>query len=347
MASGNEYLGRAKAAQEDEFYTTYEAVSAELTKYADQLRGKRIICPCDWDESLDEILVYASEDYVAGHDLFSPGGSVKVVDTDATDAKVMKDIGLVSCNFVKFLIAHAEAYGIASIAVSGYNPATEEGVRFQDIDYTNYDVAITNPPFSQIREFVDVMFDNGMDFLILAPQLAAKAKNIFPRIVHNEMWLGYYSGDMAFKVPDYFEPRETRYWQDESGQKWRSLGNICWLTTLDVSYRHDWMILVEEYAPEKYPAYSNLDAIEVHKVSEIPYDYKGMMGVPVTFLQKFNPDQFEVIGLGEGDLAKEIGITRNHTGRTKLCYPIKDGFKEVSARVVIRNKHPEERGDAS
>ena len=348
MASGNEYLGRAKAAQEDEFYTTYEAVSAELTKYAEQLRGKRIICPCDWDESLDEVLVYASEDYVAGHDLFSSGGSVKVVDTDATDAKVMKDIGLVSCNFVKFLIAHAEAYGIASIAVSGYNPATEEGVRFQDIDYSNYDVAITNPPFSQIREFVDVMFGSGMDFLILAPQTALKYGNVFPHIMRDEMWPGYFNGSMEFKVPDYYEPRKTRYRQDETGQKWRSLGNICWLTTLDVSYRHDRMILVEEYSPERYPTYENYDAIEVGKVSEIPYDYEGKMGVPITFLNKYNPDQFEIVGLGTGELAKQIGITKNYRGRTDLAYKDADG-NDVRPfdRIVIRNKLVEETSDAS
>ncbi len=114
------------------------------------------------------------------------------------------------------------------------------------------------------------------------------------------MWLRYNSGDMAFCVPDDYEPRETRYWQDESGQKWRSMGNICWITNLDIRKRHEEMILFRRYRSEDYPSYTNFDGIDVAKASDIPCDYSGNMGVPITFMNQHNPDQFEIIGLGEG-----------------------------------------------
>lgn len=141
----NRSLNRAKNEQNDEFYTRYEDISNELTRYREQLRGKRIICPCDWDESLDEVIVYASEEECIKANFYTTDNTVKVVDTDKTDSHIEKDLNLVKCNFVKFLIAHAEAYGIASISVSGYDPAKNKGVRFQDVDYSKYDLVITNP----------------------------------------------------------------------------------------------------------------------------------------------------------------------------------------------------------
>ena len=102
---------------------------------------------------------------------------------------------------------------------------------------------------------------------------------------------------MAFRVPDYYEKRATRYWEDEDGQKWRSMGNACWFTNLDVAKRHEDLILYKSYSSEEYPAYDNFDAIEVAKYKEIPMDYDGVMGVPITFLGKYNPDQFEIVGI--------------------------------------------------
>ena len=337
----NRSLNRAREAQEDEFYTQYEDIAAELPRYRDQMYGKRIICPCDWDESLDEVLVYGSEEYVAGCDLLSPGGTIKTIDTYRSGQHVEKDLDLVKCNFVKFLIAHADTYGIASISVSGYNPLTGEGVRFQDIDYSKYDLVITNPPFSQMREFVDLMFDKKMEFLVVGSINHVTMKEIFERITNGEMWLGYHCGDMSFKVPDYYEPRKTRYWVDETGQKWRSMGNACWFTNLDVSIRHDKMILTETYDPEVYPTYNNLDAIDVDALEKIPYDYPGLMGVPLTILSRYNQEQFELVGFGKGNAAKEIGVGRNHRGRTDIEYTQPDGtYKCPYGRIIIRNRNP-------
>ena len=151
----------------------------------------------------------------------------------------------------------------------------------------------------------------------------------------NKIWLGYGNGDMSFRVPDYFEPRETRFWIDENGQKWRSMGNIAWFTNLDIKKRHEELILVKKYNSEDYPTYDNYNAINVDKTSDIPCDYAGNMGVPITFLDKYSPDQFEIIGIS-GDLAKPIMIEgKKKSGRFYI------GTKRLYDRIVIRNKHPE------
>ena len=137
-------------------------------------------------------------------------------------------------------------------------------------------------------------------FLIIGSQNNVTYKEIFPLLKDNKLWLGYKSGDMAFTVPDSYEARETRFWIDENGQKWRSMGNICWFTNLDIKKRHEEFVLFRNYSADKYPRYDNYNAIEVSKVSEIPCDYTGTMGVPITFLDKYNPEQFEILGINAG-----------------------------------------------
>ena len=156
---------------------------------------------------------------------------------------------------------------------------------------------VTNPPFSLFREYVAQLMKYDKQFLIIGSQNNVTYKEIFPLLKDNKLWLGYKSDDMAFTVPDSYEARETRFWIDENGQKWRSLGNICWFTNLDIQKRHEELILFRSYSPEEYPNYDNYDGIEVKKVVDIPCDYYGIMGVPITFLDKYNPDQFEIIGI--------------------------------------------------
>ena len=163
------------------------------------------------------------------------------------------------------------------------------------------DIVVTNPPFSLFREYVAQLVEYNKKFLIIGNQNAITYKEIFPLIKENKIWLGYRSGDMAFCVPQNYEPRATRYWQDERGQKWRSLGNIAWFTNLDHKKRHESLILFRRYNSEEYPHYDNYDAIEVSKTVDIPCDYDGVMGVPITFLDKYNPEQFEIIGASESE----------------------------------------------
>ena len=159
------------------------------------------------------------------------------------------------------------------------------------------DIVVTNPPFSLFREYVAQLMEYEKKFLIIGSQNNVTYKEIFPLLMQNKIWLGYKSGDMAFKVPADSEPRATRYWEDEQGQKWRSLGNICWFTNLDHKKRHEDLILYKTYSPEEYPLYDNFDAINVNKTEDIPMNYDGVMGVPITFLDKYNPEQFEILGL--------------------------------------------------
>src|ERR1035437_2848308 len=128
--------------QDDEYYTLYGDIAEEVSKYKDQLKGKRILCPCDWDESYNEEIVYKEKDFILERELFSNNGTIKEIDIKNTKEKISKDIGLIKCQFVKFLVAHAEDYKIKSLSVSGYNPKEDKGVSIQNIDYSKFDVFI-------------------------------------------------------------------------------------------------------------------------------------------------------------------------------------------------------------
>lgn len=167
------------------------------------------------------------------------------------------------------------------------------------------DIVVTNPPFSLFREYVAQLVEYDKKFLIIGNQNAITYKEIFPLIKENKMWLGNHGGDMKFKVPPHYEPRPTRYWQDETGQKWRSMGNTYWFTNLDHDKRHEELILYKRYTPEEYPHYENYDAIEVSKVAEIPCDFDGAMGVPITFWTSIIPNSLR---LSEWEKITEQGI---------------------------------------
>lgn len=133
-------------------------------------------------------------------------------------------------------------------------------------------------------------------FIVIGNLNAVTYKEILPLIMNNNVWLGYQSGHFWFKVPNSYEEKKTDFKIDEMGQKWRRMGNICWFTNVDIEKRHENMTLFRKYTPEKYPKYDNYDAIEVSKTSDIPCDYYGVMGVPITFMTKHNPEQFEILG---------------------------------------------------
>ena len=170
--------------------------------------------------------------------------------------------------------------------------------------------------------------EHGKQFLILGNQNCITYKEIFPLLKDNQMWLGYHCGDMTFSVPDYYEERSTRFWIDENGQKWRSMGNICWYTNMDIKKRHENLPIFQHYSPEAYPHYDNYDAIEVSKVADIPCDYDGVMGVPITFMDKYNPEQFEIVGLDRYTVPKELLVG----GRVAI------NGKPKYARILIRKK---------
>ena len=271
MSSKNAKLHKAKEVKNDEFYTKFEDISAEVRRYKDQLKGKVIYCPCDWDLSFERVVCY---------------------EEGAKNKEIVDLLKSTKCEFVRFLVSHADDYGIKKIIASGYDPATEQGIRFQDADYSEVDIVITNPPFSQFREFIDVMFQNDLKFLVIGSLNAITYKECFTHIKNNEMWLGYAKSISGFNRPDGTEQSTA----------------CLWYTNLEVSYRHDKMILTEEYSQKKYPKYDNYDAIEVSKQKLIPEDYDGVMGVPIRFLQNYNPDQFEIVRFRKGNDGKDLSI---------------------------------------
>lgn len=334
MPTRIERIQKSKENAEDEFYTIYADIAAELPNYKELLKNKRILCPCDWDESFEQQIVYSDGSEVLSYDLFNDQNFIKDINIDETRKSFEKKIDLIKCNFIKFLVSHADVYKIKSISVSGYNPTLQKGIRFQDIDYSKYDVVITNPPFSQFREFIDVMFKNNMQFIIIGPQDAITYKECFRYIYENKMWLGYHFHMTGFVLPD-------GTILNKSDNRVRS---CCWFTNMEVKLRHDEMILTEEYTPDKYPKYVNYDAIHVKKTNLIPFNYAGEMGVPITFLQKYNPEQFEILGFS-GTLAKPMkNFAQNgeyQQGGPRFYIETPNGkhkYHREFPRIIIKNK---------
>ena len=189
------------------------------------------------------------------------------------------------------------------------------------------DIVITNPPFSLFKEIVIEILKYHKKFLIIGNQNAITYKEIFPLIQNNEVWTGYRFGEMKFRVPEYSKPRKYRFWVDENGQKWRSLGNAMWLTNLDNDRRHEYISMTKTFQPSEYPKYDNYNAINVKTIRDIPYDYYGIMGVPITIINKYNSEQFEIVGEANHGSDSEFDLFKPTIGG-----------KEIFKRILIRRK---------
>lgn len=329
-------LNKSKKILDDEYYTLYDDIASELPYYKEQFKDKRILCPCDWDESYNEEIIFKRQEKVDSRNMFSEG-SIGEIDIKASKERIEKDIKLIKCNFAKFLVAHADDYNIKSISVSGYNPYTGQGVKFQDIDYSKYDLVITNPPFSKFDEFIKTLINANIKFLVIGPLSALTKVGLFPYFHENKMWLGYAKQMIGFRRPD----GSVLLSKNPEGSVPRSCK---WYTNLDVKYRHDQMILTESYYenPEKYPHYLNYDAIDVPTVKDIPYDYEGEMGVTTNFMTKYNPDQFEIVGIsGKNAHKPDFELPKNKRGGLAFYLRNPDGsYKRCFAKFIIKNKHP-------
>lgn len=301
--AGNESLHAASRAKKDEFYTQLSDIENELRHYKEHFKGKTVICNCD-DPRVSNFSVYFVLNFRSlglkrlittcyknnQPDLFSP--------SDCERAVFAIYDGTPECNSVE----DAKQIPYREFEYSDGDFRSPECIEL----LKEADIVVTNPPFSLFREYMSQLIKYDKKFLIIGNQNAITYKEIFPLIKENKLWLGYKAGDMSFKVPSDSEPRATRYWQDTSGQKWRSMGNICWFTNLDIDKRHEELILYKHYTPEEYPKYDNYDAINVDKTSDIPCDYDGVMGVPITFLDKYNPEQFEIVEFRKGKDGKDL-----------------------------------------
>ena len=194
------------------------------------------------------------------------------------------------------------------------------------------DIVITNPPFSLFREYVAQLMEYDKKFIIIGNVNAITYKEFFPLIKENKVWLGasIHSGDREFKIPNDYPLTASGCRVDELGNKYIRVKGVRWWTNLDYPQRHEDLILYKTYTPEEYPKYDNYNAINVDKTSDIPIDYKGVMGVPITFLDKYNPSQFRLLGImNTGELNPGIRYENTPHGR-----PIVNG-KELYLRVLI------------
>ena len=313
--AGNKSLGKARDAKQDEFYTQLEDIANELKHYKSHFKGKTVFCNCDDPYESDFFKYFAmnfnylglkkliATCYVSSPVMFTQlsifddmeevvmDPNKKPYKVEITEVSDENGDGAFDLEDIKILLTKKK--NVCSILKGDGDFRSKECIDL----LREADIVVTNPPFSLFREYVSQLIAYNKKFIIIGNQNAITYKEIFPLLMNDQMWIGYKFGDMSFRVPDYYEPRETRYWQDETGQKWRSLGNACWFTNLEIEKRHEELILYKNYVPEEYPKYDNYDAIEVSKTAEIPCDYFGVMGVPITFLDKYNPEQFEILGL--------------------------------------------------
>ena len=196
------------------------------------------------------------------------------------------------------------------------------------------DIVVTNPPFSLMKEYLSTLVKSGKRFLVLGNTNHITYKELFPYFMDGACWLGYNAGHFWFKVPDYYEPKRTDYKEDESGQKWRRLGNICWFTNMDIDRRHQPLDLFKRYSSEAYPTYDEYDAINCNLNSDIPCDTDKVIGVPISYMAYHCPEQFEIVG---------------HLGSYppdgySLCSSIHIDGRKVYKRIAIRRKETAEDG---
>lgn len=305
----NELLDRAKKNKADEFYTQLPDIEAEMAHYREQFRGKVILCNCDDPYESNFFKYFALN--------FNHLGLKKLVTTSYSGSPVAgtqlplfgerNNVEKPACRIEINEVCDEDADGALNLADVAHLLKNRRNVLtrlegngdFRSAECIELlkqaDIVVTNPPFSLFREYVAQLVEYEKKFIIIGNQNAISYKEIFPLLRDSKLWMGYHSGDMEFEVPNYYEPRATRY-REQEGIKYRSMGNTCWFSNMDTTKRHENLVLFKHYTPEEYPKYINYDAIEVSKVSEIPCDYEGEMGVPITFLDKYNPEQFEIIG---------------------------------------------------
>ena len=339
MAGNNSNLGAAKRAKNDEFYTQLTDIEKELRHYRRHFKGAAVLCNCD-DPFESNFFKY----FVLN---FNRLGLKKLIATcyegsavaEYHDGKAKPYKAVVTTVYDTTGDGGVDMEDVRNLFELGENELVElEG----DGDFRSEeclalldeaDIVVTNPPFSLFREYVAVLMEHQKKFIVIGNQNAITYKEIFPLLKDDDVWLGS-------THPKEFIQRDGTV---------KKFGNICWYTNLDIKKRHEELILVKKYAgyEDEYPKYDNYDAIEVSKVVDIPLDYAGVMGVPITFLDKYNPEQFEIIWQASGNTRvcapKEILLDLHymkHSEDRGGCGVVNGA--RVYSRILIRNRHPEQ-----
>lgn len=309
----NKLLQQAKRFKKDEFYTQLSDIENELQYYKGQFNGKTVYCNCDDPQTSNFFRYFASKFHELGlHKLIASCYREQTADLFCT-----------SKNEHGFYVEYTGSGEMTPIEFKGDGDFRSS----ESVELLNQsDVVVTNPPFSLFREYVAQLVRYDKQFLIIGNINAITYKEIFSLIMDNKAWLGVNLGRgiSGFIVPDSYELYGTETRIDSNGNHIISPNNCLWLTNLETPIRHEYIPLTKKYAGNEaeYPKYDNYDGINVNKTQDIPQDYAGYMGVPITFLHKFNPDQFEIIRFRKGNDDKDLSI------KGKCPY----------FRILIRNK---------
>lgn len=301
MAKTKRNLQDAKSAKADEFYTQLADIERELRHYKSHFKGKVVYCNCD-DPRVSNFFHYFSYN-------FEKLGLKKLITTcyKSQNADLFSQNDSEQAIYLEYegdkdgnSVPDPEEIGIKPLKGDGDFRSAETVELLKQAD-----IVVTNPPFSLYREYMAQLAEYDKKFLIIGNMNAVMYQEIWPLVQDNKLWLGVTrtgTGQMWFVVKD-DAPTKTGQ-RVENGVRYQTIGNSAWLTNLDIAKRHERLILYKEYNPQDYPSYDNYDAIEVSQAVNIPMDYDGVMGVPITFLGKHNPDQFEIVGVAKAPLGK-------------------------------------------
>jgi len=324
-------LKQAQKAKNDEFYTILSDIEKELKHYKQHFKNKVVYCNCD-DPRVSNFFHYFSYNFEKlklkklittcyknqERDLFSRHDSEKAIYLEYEGDKNKNNV------------PDLEEIGIKHLKRDG-DFRSQESIEL----LKQSDIVVTNPPFSLFREYVAQLMKYDKKFLIIGTWNAISYKEIFKLIKEDKLWIGINSNRnfSGFIVPKHYSMHGSEARIDENGNRIVSSNNTCWFTNLDITKRHEDLILYEKYTPEKYPKYDYYGAINVNKTNDIPIDYKGLMGVPITFLNKYNPEQFEITdGIGR------YSMLTGPTEETRGTYLTKVNGIPKYARIVIKNK---------
>lgn len=327
----NKQLTGAKKAKKDEFYTQLADIETELKHYREHFKGKTVLCNCD-DPRMSNFFYYFVLNF---HFL----GLKKLITTCYKN----QNPDLCSENTSEqavYLVYEGEDIGIPpNPTIAGLVRSLEGDGDFRSKECIAFleeaDIVVTNPPFSLFREYVAQLIKYDKKFIIIGNINAVTYKEIFPLIQRDQVWLGpsIHSGDREFEIPSSYPLEAAGSRTDNEGRRYIRVKGVRWFTNLDFPQRHEELTLYKKYGPEGYPHYDNYDAINVDKVADIPRNYDGVMGVPITYLDKHNPDQFEILGITESNgRGFSTGLWDE---ASKKAHPYVKGEKKY-ARIFIR-----------
>lgn len=363
LSMANTTLRTAQKTKNDEFYTQLKDIESELKHYKDQFRGKVVYCNCD-DPFESNFFKYFAANFkalglkklittsyskspIAGSQLpllEIEGLKPKHEDTFKIEINEVPDVtadGAVGLPDVEWLLKHDAN---VSEPLNGDDRYPSGDFRSDECVelLRQADIVVTNPPFSLFREYIAQLIDHHKSFLVVGNKNAITYKEMFKWIKENKVWLGYrnINSDMWMIVPD-----GEKYEKIVDGKKLKHI-MACWFTNLETTKRHEDFIMYKKYDPEKYPKYDNYDAINVDVVAEIPADYSGAMGVPLTFFDKYNPEQFDILGItdrqGESGLRTKIygpadSPKYNDLNRQGVL-KVGDSYRMLYHRIFIKKK---------